>query len=123
MVVFPHEVPVKRAELSAEVAAYERELQENQKQLRYLKHIAEEVRPCFVLVRWWVLERRWECACVVTVIVGFSYLPLRRHSKSTRAAPTTTGPAPHKPPPRPPPPSMMARKAAPCAWRAWAAAP
>lgn len=42
MVVFRPEVPLRRAELAREVALYETELSQNKKQLRYLKHIAEE---------------------------------------------------------------------------------
>lgn len=42
MVVFRAEVPLKREELAREVALYEAELGQNKKQLRYLKHIAQE---------------------------------------------------------------------------------
>lgn len=42
VVVFRQEVPLRREELAREVAAYEGELTQHKKQLRYLKHIAEE---------------------------------------------------------------------------------
>ncbi len=43
MLVFRHEIPVKREELQQEVDLFTKELADNMKQLRFLKHIHEEV--------------------------------------------------------------------------------
>ena len=42
MAVFRDELPAKRAELTREVASYQLDLEQRQKQLRYLKTLAKQ---------------------------------------------------------------------------------